>query len=145
MTFEIRKQFIKHNSSDEHLNWARKEYEDDVENETKEKVYMIEGDYIHKPKFMTKDNIKDIIKAKTTTNTKAEAKTKNKTEDSIYTRIKYECKECHEKFRNKIALTAHSYSHNRKYLENTEHFDINFSQNMKEFILLIKQEITLKI
>ena len=34
---------------------------------------------------------------------------------------------------NKIALTTHSYSHNRKYLENTECFDINSSKNMKEF------------
>ena len=34
--------------------------------------------------------------------------------------LKYDCKECHEEFRNKIALTTHSYSHNRKYLENTE-------------------------
>ena len=32
----------------------------------------------------------------------------------------------------KIGLTTHSYSHNRKYLENTEYFDINSSQNIKE-------------
>ena len=74
------------------------------------------------------------------------AKTKPKTEDGpeamlrhiIYTRIKYECKECHEEFRNKIALTTHSYSHNRKYLENTEYFDINSSQNMNEFYITDK-------
>ena len=53
-------------------------------------------------------------------------------------RIKYECKECHEEFRNKIALTTHSYSHNRKYLENTEYFDINSSQNMKDFYITDK-------
>ena len=53
-------------------------------------------------------------------------------DNNIYTRIKYECKECHEEFRNKIALTTHSYSHNRKSLENTEYFDINSSQNMRE-------------
>ena len=65
-------------------------------------------------------------------------KTKTKTEDSIYSKIKYECKECHEEFRNKIALTTHSYSHNRKYLENTEAFDINSSQNMREFYITDK-------
>ena len=74
---------------------------------------------------LSKDKTKDIIKTKTETETKD--KTKPKTEDgpeamlrhTIYTRITYECKECHEEFRNKIALTTHSYSHNRKYLENT--------------------------
>ena len=30
-----------------------------------------------------------------------------------------------------IMVTTHSYSHNRKYLENTEDFDINSSQNMR--------------
>ena len=69
-------------------------------------------------------------------------KTKAKTENNIYSKIRsakplgyqgqspfhgYECKECHEEFRNKIALTTHSYSHNRKYLENTE----DFSQNTR--------------
>ena len=65
-------------------------------------------------------------------------KTKTKTEDSIYSKIKYECKECHEEFRNKKALTTHSYSHNRKYLENTEDFHINSSQNMREFYITDK-------
>ena len=136
LAFETRKQFIKHNLSDEHLNRSRNriEYEDDVEDETKENVCDVEDDdYILTPKTITKHNTKDMIKTKTTTITKAEAKAKNKAKDSIYTRIKYECKECHEEFRNKIALTTHSYSHNRKYLENTEYFDINSSQNMNEF------------
>ena len=69
----------------------------------------------------------------------AETKTKPKAEDGIiYSKIRYECKKCHEEFRNKIALTTHSYSHNRKYLENTEDFDINSSQNMKEFYITDK-------
>ena len=75
---------------------------------------------------------------KTRNKTKTEAKTKPKTEGNIYTRIKYECKERHEEYRNKIALTTHSYSHNRKYLENTEYFDINSCQNMKEFYITDK-------
>ena len=58
-----------------------------------------------------------------------------KTEEYIYTRIKYGCKECHEEFRSKVALTTHSYSHNRMYLENTEDFDINSSQNLREFYI----------
>ena len=123
LAFETRKQFIKHNLSEEHLNRARKEYEDEVEvpqsgftDETRQRVYNSdEDDYVLRPK----DNTKDIIKTETET----------EGDDTIYTRIKYECKECHEEFRNKIALTTHSYSHNRKYLENTEDFDINSSQN----------------
>ena len=43
----------------------------------------------------TKDNTKDIIKTKPST------KPKTETEDSFFTRIKYECKECHGEFRNK--------------------------------------------
>ena len=119
LVFETRKQFIKHNLSDEHLNRARKEYEDEVEDpqsgftdETREWVYNSdEDDYVLRPN----DNTNAIIKTKTETEIKCD--------DTIYTRIKYECKECHEEFRNKIALTTHSYSHNRKYLENTEYFD----------------------
>ena len=135
MAFERRKQFVKHNFSDEHLSRERKEYEYEVEDEIVERVYNPdEDDYILKPK----DNTKDIIKSKT--ETKAKTKTVSETsvkplrgwskthgDNIIYTRIKYECKECREEFRNKIALTTHSYSHNRKYLEKTEYFDINSS------------------
>ena len=49
-------------------------------------------------------------------------------------------KECHDKFRNKIALTTHSNTHNRKYLENTEDFDKNSRQNMREFYITDKGE-----
>ena len=42
------------------------------------------------------------------------------------------------KSRNKTTLTTHSYSHNRKYLENTEDFDINSSQNMREIYITDK-------
>ena len=38
----------------------------------------------------------------------------------------------------KIAVTAQSYSHNRKYPENTEYFDISSSQNMKELYITDK-------
>ena len=138
LAFETRKQFVKHNLSDEHLNRARKEYEDEVEDETR--VYNSdEDDYVLRDKDLRSsfaNNTKDIIKTKTETETKA--KTKTDTDNNIYTRIKYECKECHEEFRNKIALTIHSYSHNRKYLENTEYFDINSSQNMREFYITDK-------
>ena len=72
-------------------------------------------------------------------------KTKPKTENNIYFKIRslkpfhgYESKECHEEFRNIIALTTHSCSHNRKYLENTDDFDINSSQNMSEFYITDK-------
>ena len=51
-----------------------------------------EDDYVLTPK----DNTKDIIKTKTETETKA--KTKTDTDDDIYTRIRFECKECQEEF-----------------------------------------------
>ena len=141
LAFETRKQIVKHNLCDEHLNRARKEYVDEVEDETRERVYKSdEDDYVLRPKVNTKDKIK------TKTETETKAKTNPKTEDgpeamlrhTIYNRIKYECKEFHEEFRNKIALTTHSYSHDCKYLENTEYFDINFSQNMREFYITDK-------
>ena len=147
LAFEIRKQFVKHNLSDEHLNKARKEYEDEVEDpqsgvtdETKERVYNSDEDYyVLRAKDLRSsfaNNTKDVIKTKTETETKS--KTKTDTDDNISPRIKYECKECHEEFRNKIALTTHSNSHNRMYLENTEDFDINSSQNMREFYITDK-------
>ena len=79
------------------------------------------------PKVNTKDTIKTKPKPKTEDGLEAMLR------HSIYSGIKFECKECHAEFRNKIALTTHSYSHNRKYLENTEYFDIDSSQNMKDF------------
>ena len=63
----------------------------------KERVYdQEEDDYVYKPMGNTKDIIKTKIETKTITKPKAE--------DSIYSKIKYECKECHEEFRNKLAL-----------------------------------------
>ena len=57
MASEARKQYIKHNLGDEHLSKARKEYEDEVEDENKERVYDVEeDDKILKPKTITKDN-----------------------------------------------------------------------------------------
>ena len=38
LAFETRKQFLKYNLSDEHLNKARKEYEDEVEDKLKLKL-----------------------------------------------------------------------------------------------------------
>ena len=100
-------------------------------------IYDSDEDFIYpkpstktKTETKTKDNTKDIIKTKPIT------KPKTKTEDSIYSGLKFEYKEYHAEFRNKIALTTHSHSHNRKYLENTEYFDINSSQNMKEFYII---------
>ena len=58
LAFETRKQFVKNNLSDEHLNRARKEFEYEVEDEILERVYNPdEDDFILKPK----DNTKDII------------------------------------------------------------------------------------
>ena len=75
-----------------------------------------------------KDNIKDVIKTKPTT----EANPPTKPKGNIYSKIKFRCEECNEEFKNN---TTHSYSHNRKYLENTEPFDINSSEKMKKFYI----------
>ena len=92
---------------------------------TLEKMYDSDGDFIYVKPF-TKTETKDIIKSKT------------KPDNKIYTRIRFECKKCHEEFRSKVALTTHSYRHNRMYLENTEDFDIISSQNMREFYITDK-------
>ena len=65
-------------------------------------------------------------------------KTEIETENNIYSKIRFIFKECHEEFRKKIVLTTHSYSHNRDYLENPEDFNINSSQNMREFYITDK-------
>ena len=123
LSFESKKDLYRHQSNYlKHKELLEKMFESE-EDEILEKVYnSVEDDYFIK----TKDNI--------------ETKTKvvPQPENNIYSKIKYECKECHEEFRNKIALTTHSYSHNCKYLENTEDFDINSSQNMREFYITDK-------
>ena len=96
-----------------------------------EKIFESEEEEISE-KVYNSDEDDYIIKIKPAT------KPKTKTEEDISTRFMYECKECHEEFRNKLALTTHSNSHNRKYLENTEDFDINSSQNMREFYITDK-------
>ena len=78
LSFESKKGLYRHQSYD-----LLKMFESEEE-EILEKVYNSdEDDYIIKTKPATKP--------------------KTKTEEDIYTRIKYECKECHEEFRNKIA------------------------------------------
>ena len=67
----------------------------EASNKTIEKMYDSDEDFIY-VKPSTKTETKDIIKTKT------------KRDDNIYTRIKYECKECHEEFRSKVALTTPS-------------------------------------
>ena len=126
LSFESKKALYRHQSYDlKHKELLEKMFESEEE-EISERVYNLdEDDYIIKTKPATKP--------------------KTKTEEDIYTRIKsakpfhgYECKECHEEFRSKVALTTQSYSHNRMYLENTEDFDINSSQNMREFYITDK-------
>ena len=123
LSFESKKDLYRHQSYDlKHKDLLEKIIESE-EGEILEKVYNSdEDDYIIKTK--------DIIKTKT--------KVVPQTENDIYSKIKYECKECHEEFSNKLALTTHSYSHNRKYRENKEDFDINSSQYMREFYITDK-------
>ena len=119
LSFETKKALYRDQSYDlKHKELLEKMFES-KEEEILEKVYNSdEDDYIFKTKPATKP--------------------KTKTEKNIYSKIKYECKKCQEEFRNKLALTAQSYSHNCKYLENTEDFDINSSQNMREFYITDK-------
>ena len=119
LPFESKKGLYRHQSYDlKHKELLEKMFESEEE-EISERVYNLdEDDYIIETKPATKP--------------------KTKTEEDIYTRIKYECKEFHEEFRSKVALNTHSYSHNRKYLENTEDFDINSSQIMREFYITDK-------
>ena len=145
LSFETKKGLYRHQSYDlKHKELMEKMFESDEEPKIKpvpgwaksfrgckERVYEPEeDDYVYNPKANTKDIFKTKIETKT--------KPKPKTESDIYSKIKYECKECNVEIRNKIALTTHSYSHNRKYLENTEYFDINSCQNMREFYITDK-------
>ena len=113
LAFEARKQFVKHNLGDEHLNRARKEYEYELEDEILERVYNPdEDDYILKTKYNTKDIIKPKTETKAKTKTDSETSvnlqnnsveplcgwSKSHGDYNIYTRIKYECKECNEEF-----------------------------------------------
>ena len=123
LAFETRKQFIKHNLSDEHLNSARKKLE--YEN--------MEGCMTQKNNITSSD-----LKITLNILLKPNTKPKTKFDDSIYSGIKYECKDSHAEFRSKIALTTHSYSHNRTYLKNTEYFDIIYSQKLKELYMCDK-------
>ena len=119
LSFETKKGLYRHQSYDlKHKELLEKIFESEEE-EILERVYNSdEDDYIIKTR--------DIIKTET------------ETDNNIYSKIRFICKECHEEFRNKIALSTHSYSHNRKYLENTEDFDINSSQNKREFYITDK-------
>ena len=79
---------------------------------------------------------------KTVNKTKTVTKAKIKTDHMISTRIKsakplreYKCKECQKYLRKSVALTTHTHIHTRKYLEDTEDYDINSSLNMREFYI----------
>ena len=109
--------------------------------ENMERVYDSEEEYYFlRPK--PKDNIKDIIKTKPAAKANPPTKPKDGPEamlrHNIYSKIRFICEKFNEEFRNKTALTTHRYSHNCKYLENAEVFDINSSQNMREFYITDK-------
>ena len=98
-------------------------------------MYNLDEDvYIIKTKCETETK----NKSKTETKTKSETGTETETENNIYSKIRFICKECLEEFRSRVALTTHSHSHNRIYLENTKDFNINSSQNMREFYITDK-------
>ena len=124
LSFDSKKALYRHQSYDlKHKELLEKMFESEEE-EISERVYNPDGDdYI----------IKTRAKTKTKTKSETETETETETENKIISKIRFICKECHEEFRSKVALTTHSYSHNRMYLENTEDFDISSSHNMIEF------------
>ena len=101
------------------------EYEAETKTETKIKTET-------KPKAQTRTITES--KPKTETMTKSEIET----DDNIYVRINYDCRECNEIFRSKVALTNQSDSHNRNCLEDTEGYDINSSLSMRQFYITDK-------
>ena len=142
ISFETKKGLYRHQSYDlKHKELLEKMFESEEEEEISERVYNSdEDDDIIKTKSKTETKTKSKTKSKTETKTKSETgtETETETENNIYSKIMFICKECHEEFRSKVARTTHSYSHNRMYLENTEDFDINSSQNMREFYITDK-------
>ena len=150
LTFETKRDLYRHQSYDpKRKELLEKMFDSDLDEaiteapikteastKTIKLMYDSDGDFIY-VKPSTKTETKDIIQIKTKGSSTLVGETRlalPQPGDNIYTRINYECKECQEEFRNKLALTTHSYSHNRKYLENTEYFGVNSSQNMKEFL-----------
>ena len=133
VSFESKKGLYRHQSYDrKHKELLEKMFESEEE-EISERVYNPdEDDYIIKTKGKAE------TKSKTETKSETVTKSETETENNIYSKVRYICKECHEEFRSKVSLTTHSYSHNRMYLENTEDFDINSCQNMREFYITDK-------
>ena len=125
LSFETKKGLYRHQLYDtKHKELLEKMFDSDLDEaiteaptkteastKTIEKMYDSVGDFIH-VKRSTKTETKDIIDTKT----KGSSTLVHQPDENIYTRIKFECKECHEEFRSKVALTTHSYSHNRIYL-----------------------------
>ena len=119
------------------LNQYRHQSYDLKHKELLEKMFESEEEEISE-RVYNPDEDDYIIKTRAKTNSETGTETETETENNIYSKIRFICKECHEELRSKVALTTHSYSHNRMYLENTEDFDINSSQNMREFYITDK-------
>ena len=122
LTFNSLKDFLKHTLSSGHRKRTGNVIMDHYKVETKGNPPLV-------PQTGTKTEINCNTKAGDEAKAKAEAKGPSalvpQPKDNIYSKIKFRCADCNEEFRNKIALTTHSYSHNRKYLENTEYCDKN--------------------
>ena len=92
LSFESKKGLYRHQSYDlKHKELLEKMFESEEE-EILERVYNSdEDDYINKTKAKTESKTK----------TKTESETETETENSIYSKIRFICKECHEEFRSK--------------------------------------------
>ena len=139
LSFETKKGLSTHQSYDpKHKELLEKMFDSDLDEAITEASTKTEASTITIEKMYDSDGDFIYVKPSTKTETKDIIKTKTKPDDSLYTIIKFECKECHDEFRSKVAPTTPSYSHNCMYLEKTEDFDINSSQNMREFYITDK-------
>ena len=148
LLFNSKKEFNKHKLTNEHIQQLERYLGEEVDDVgaknitfTSDKIVEnVDGETWSKTHKITNTNNmsedNNITKDNTITNDRTITKSKTKTEDDIYSRIKYNCKECNEIFRNKIApLITLSYSRNKKNLENTKDYEIRPSLNMREFCI----------
>ena len=109
------------NLSDEHFNRARKEYEDEVEDESMERVY-----YSDQDEYFLTPNSKTKIKPKTQIETQPQTQTETKS------KVVVPCSACGEKIKNDFALQTHMNEHWRENIAATSDYDIKSSFNQQQ-------------
>ena len=124
LAFETKMQFVEHNLSDEHLNRARNEYEDEVKDATMETVYDSDQD----ENFLTPNS-------KTTTKPKTQIQTQSQSPTESMPKVVVLCWVCDEKFKNDFAQKAHKNKHWRENIASTSNYDIKSSFNHRQLYI----------